>query len=114
MEIMAAIVAIESLKEKCQVEIFSDSQYLVNAIAKGWAKRWQKHGWKRNKREMAINTDLWARLLKACESQKIRFHWIERSSTPENSRCDWLAHRAAMKPDLSIDIGYEHPPNRLL
>ncbi len=114
MEIMAAIVALETLTEQCRVTVFSDSKYLVNAISQGWAKRWQKHGWKRNKRERAQNPDLWERLLKTCKAHKVEFKWVRgHSANPENERCDQLANEAAMRPDLPIDDGYENPPHRL-
>jgi ribonuclease HI len=115
MEIMAAIAALEALREKCQVTLFSDSAYLVNAISKDWAKRWQKHGWKRNKREMAQNPDLWVRLLKACEAHDVEFRWVRgHSANPDNERCDQLANEAAVRQNLPTDEGYEKPPHRLL
>ena len=114
MEIIAAIIALESLTEKCRVTVFSDSEYLVKAMTQGWAKRWQKRGWKRNKREMAKNPDLWARLLKACKGHDIEFQWVRgHSANPENERCDQLANVAAMRRDLPADDGYENPPQRL-
>jgi hypothetical protein len=69
----AVIAGLEALKEKCRVTVFSDSQYVVNAMAGGWARRWQAKGWKRNRREKAINPDLWQRLLAACERRKVHF-----------------------------------------
>ncbi len=114
MEMMAAIVAIGALKENCRVTVYSDSQYLVKAISQGWAKRWQAHGWKRNKRDMAVNPDLWERLLKACEAHEVEFRWIRgHSAHPENERCDQLANEAAIRHDLAADKGYENPPYRL-
>ena len=59
MEMMAVIAALEALKEPCQITLYSDSQYVVNAMTKGWAQRWQANGWKRNKKETAVNPDLW-------------------------------------------------------
>ncbi len=114
MEMMAAIVAVEALKERCRVTVYSDSQYLVKAISQGWAKRWQAHGWKRNKRDMAVNPDLWERLLKACETHIVDFKWIKgHGANSENIRCDQLANEAAMHPNLPVDEGYENPPRRL-
>ncbi len=63
MEIMAAIVGLETLTEKCRVTLYTDSDYLVKAMAEGWARQWQAHSWKRNKGERALNPDLWAKLL---------------------------------------------------
>ena len=108
MEIMAAIVGLESLKTGCKVTLYSDSQYLVHAIEKGWARRWQANGWKRNKREAAINPDLWARLLDLCELHDAEFRWVRgHAGNSENERCDLLATAVASRPDLPVDRGYE-------
>ena len=113
MEIMAAIAGLEAITEKCRVTVVSDSQYLVNAMSQGWAKRWQEHGWRRNKKERALNPDLWEQLIKACEAHEVKFEWIEGHLTPENERCDQLANEAAKRQDLPIDEGYENPKDRL-
>jgi ribonuclease HI len=108
MEILAAIVGIEALKESCNVILFSDSQYLVDSIEKGWALRWQANGWKRNNREKAINPDLWERLLELCKIHKVRFQWVRgHAGHRENERCDELATAAAQGSDLGIDEIYE-------
>lgn len=107
MEIMAAIAGLEALKEPCSVDLYSDSQYVVYAIEKGWARKWRAKGWKRNGNEKAINPDLWARLLDLCEIHDVRFHWIRgHAGHPENERCDELAKAAAARPDLPPDPGY--------
>jgi ribonuclease HI len=107
MEIMAAIAALEALKDPCQVTLYSDSQYLVNAISQGWAERWRANGWKRNKRELAVNPDLWARLLGLCEYHTVEFLWVRgHSGTRENERCDRLAVAAANQTGLPVDEGY--------
>jgi len=107
MEMMAAIAALEALKEPWQVTLYSDSQYLVNAMSLGWAQRWRANGWKRNKRELAINPDLWARLLDLCQSHTVEFLWVRgHSGTRENERCDRLAVASANQPDLPVDEGY--------
>jgi ribonuclease HI len=108
MEILAAIAGLEALKQKCRVTLFSDSQYLVNAIQQGWAVRWRANGWKRNKKDMALNPDLWMRLLACAERHKIEFVWVRgHAGNPENERCDHLAMTAAQGNVLSIDAGYE-------
>ncbi|MFZ9737715.1 MAG: ribonuclease HI [Prochlorotrichaceae cyanobacterium] len=108
MEILAAIVGLEALKEPCQVELYSDSQYVVNAISKGWAKRWQSKGWMRNKDEKALNPDLWERLLSLCDRHQVTFNWVRgHSGNVENERCDRLAVAAAKGSDLEPDTGYE-------
>jgi ribonuclease HI len=108
MEIMAAIAGLEALKEPCQVTLYSDSQYLVNAIEKGWAERWQANGWMRNKKERAVNPDLWQRLLKLCEIHRVKFEWVRgHAGHDENERCDALATSAVRDENLVTDEGYE-------
>jgi len=107
MEILAAIAGLEALKEPCRVALFSDSQYLVYAIQKGWALKWRANAWMRNKKEKAINPDLWERLLKLCEIHDVRFHWVRgHAGNSENERCDQLATAAARGTDLAVDPGY--------
>lgn len=107
MEILAAIKALEALKTPCRVRLHSDSQYLVNAVTKGWARRWQANGWQRNRQEDAINPDLWERLLALCETHEVKFVWVRgHAGNPENERCDTLAGRASKQADLPADEGY--------
>jgi len=107
MEIMAAIIGLEALKARCRVTLYSDSDYLVKAVSKGWAQRWRANGWRRNKRERALNPDLWQRLLQLCECHEVQFRWVKgHAGTPENTRCDELAMKAARQPDLPPDEGY--------
>jgi ribonuclease HI len=96
MELTAAIEALKLLKEPCEVTLFTDSQYLVNGINKGWAKKWKTNGWMRNKQEKALNPELWDQLLTLCERHKITFVWLKgHAGHPENERCDQLAVAAA-------------------
>jgi len=98
MEVLAAIIALEALKETCHVELYSDSRYLVDTIEKGWAKRWKKNNWKRNKNEPALNVDLWERLLTVLEKHKVDFFWVKgHAGHPENERCDELAREEIKK-----------------
>ena len=107
MEMMAVIAALEALKEPCQVTLYSDSQYVVNAMTKGWAQRWQANGWKRNKKEMAVNPDLWERLLMVSKPHDVDFRWLRgHSGIVENERCDRLAFAAATQSGLPEDSGY--------
>ena len=107
MEIMAAIVGLGALKEQCKVTLYSDSEYVVKAMSKGWAQRWRANGWKRNKREKVLNPDLWERLLQLCEYHEVQFGWVRgHAGTPENTRCDELAMQAAQQPNLPGDDGY--------
>jgi ribonuclease HI len=109
MEITAALAALEALRKPCRVILFSDSQYLVNAMSKGWAQRWQANGWKRNKREDAVNPDLWERMLEVCRRHDVEFRWVRgHSGMKENERCDRLAVAAARDSGLPDDPGYKH------
>jgi len=95
MEMMGAIVALEALKEPCKIKLYSDSRYVVDAIEKGWVKKWQANGWRRNKRDSALNVDLWLRMLAALEKHDAKFLWIKgHAGHPENERCDALARSA--------------------
>lgn len=111
MEILAAIKGLEALKQRCKVTVFSDSQYLVNAIEQGWALRWQAHGWWRNRKEKAINPDLWERLLELCGRHDVKFRWVRgHAGVPENERADELAREAALGKRLEVDEMYEKAP----
>jgi len=105
MEIMGAIAGLEALKEPCDVTVVTDSQYLVNAIEKGWARKWKSMGWMRNNKEKALNPDLWERLLRLIDKHKVQFQWIRgHAGHEENERCDRLAVAAASAPNLPEDV----------
>ena len=107
MEITAVIVALSALKRSCEVTLYTDSQYVVNALTKGWAERWRANGWKRNKKEKALNADLWVQLLGLCRGHKVEFVWVRgHAENIENERCDQLAREAAQGVNLSPDHGY--------
>lgn len=92
MELMGVITALKALKRPCTVQLYTDSQYVVNAIEKGWAKKWQANGWMRNKKERAMNPDLWQELLDLLNIQQVTFHWVKgHAENPYNNRCDELA-----------------------
>lgn len=108
MEMMAAIAALRSLEEKSSVTLHSDSKYLVDAVTKGWAKKWQKNGWMRNKKDKAKNPDLWQELLDLCQQHEVDFVWVKgHAGIPENERCDRLAVAAARGINLPADKGYK-------
>lgn len=108
MEIMAAIVGLQTLKAKCAVTIYSDSKYLVDGISKGWAARWRTNGWMRNSKEKAINPDLWKKLLELCAQHEVKFEWVKgHAGNKENERCDSLSLQAAKLRDLPADDPYE-------
>jgi ribonuclease HI len=92
MELTAVIAALEALKEPCQAELWSDSRYVVDALEKGWARSWRAKGWMRNKKEPALNPDLWERLLELTEAHELRCHWVKgHADNPYNNRCDAMA-----------------------
>ncbi len=98
MELTAVIEALELLKEPCQVSLYTDSQYIANALTKGWAKKWKANGWMRNKNEKALNPELWDKLLNLYDVHQIDVNWIKgHAGHPENERCDRLAVNAAEK-----------------
>ena len=108
MEILAVIAALEALREPCEITIHADSQYVVNAIEQGWAKRWRANGWKRNAKEKALNPDLWERLLKELSRHRVRFVWVRgHSGHDENERADELAVAAIRGGELAVDEAYE-------
>jgi len=102
---MAAIKGLECLKEPCEVTVVSDSRYIVDAMEKGWAEKWRANQWMRNKKEKALNPDLWEKLLDLCGRNSVKFEWVNgHSGHPENERCDQLAVAAAAKPNLPEDV----------
>lgn len=110
MEIMAAIAGLEALTQPCQVTVYTDSQYLANAVSQGWARKWQANNWQRTKTEKAINADLWQRLLGQLDKHQVSFQWIRgHDGNPNNERCDRLAVQAARQPNLPPDAGYALP-----
>lgn len=110
MELLGVIVGLEKLKQESIVNVFTDSKYVIDGIEKGWAERWKANNWYRNKKEKAINIDLWDRLLELIEKHEVRFNWVKgHNGHPENERCDFLASMALKSDDLIDDIGYlEH------
>ena len=91
MELLAAISALELLKEPCEVALYTDSQYLCNAINKGWLKGWKVKGWKRKEGELK-NPDLWQRLDALLATHAVTFFWVKgHADNAFNNRCDALA-----------------------
>lgn len=105
MELLAAIAGLEALNRPCEVELYSDSQYLVKAFNEHWIDGWIKKGWKRGKNEPVKNTDLWKRLLKAKAPHRVEFIWVKgHDGHPQNERCDTLATTAADGSSLMDDV----------
>lgn len=111
MELMAAIAGLEALIKPCTVELYSDSQYLVNAFNQNWIDGWIKKGWKRGKNEPVKNVDLWKRLLEAMKPHEVRFIWVKgHAGHEQNERCDALATSAA---DGTVLLDDENPSEKL-
>jgi ribonuclease HI len=89
------------------VRAYSDSEYVVNGLKLGWAKKWRANRWLKSDRKPAINSDLWARLLDLCDTHNVQIDWVRgHNGHPENERCDFLAVQAAKSDDLAPDPGY--------
>jgi ribonuclease HI len=92
MELTAAIEALASLREPCEVTLTSDSKYLIDAITKGWAESWRSKGWKKADKSPALNPDLWEQLLDLLHTHNVSFVWVKgHDGHPYNERCDRLA-----------------------
>lgn len=108
MELLAVIEGLQALNRPCEVTVFSDSKYIVDAVNKGWARRWRASGWKRNRKERALNPDLWARLLRLLDQHDVSVRWVKgHAGNPGNERADALAVAASQGDNLAIDEGYE-------
>ena len=105
MELLAVIVALESVKKlKSEITVYSDSKYVVDAIEKNWLFSWEKTNFKKKK-----NPDLWIRFLQVFRKHKVSFVWVRgHSNNKENDRCDVLAVQAAESNTLLIDKWYEN------
>ena len=98
MEMMAVIEGLKALKEPCEVVLTSDSQYVCNAITKGWAKSWQKNHWIKSDKSQAKNADLWEEMLKLLAIHKVNIVWVRgHNGHPYNERCDKLAVEQSQK-----------------
>lgn len=109
MELLAVITGLEAIKwQDAEVEVYSDSSYVVKAVNEGWLENWERKGWKKVK-----NPDLWMRFLAVYRRHRVSFHWLKgHNGHPENERCDTLAVAAgagavAAGKTLPVDEGYE-------
>ncbi len=92
MELTAVISALSALKRPCEVTLYTDSKYVVDAIEKGWAKKWKANNWMRTNKDKALNSDLWQQLLDLLEIHKVSFVWVKgHAGHAYNERCDRLA-----------------------
>ena len=111
MELLAVIVGLELLTRPCDVELYSDSKYVVDSISKGWVYNWQKKGWIKSDKKPAVNIDLWLRLLPLLKQHKVNFNWVKgHAGNAGNERCDELANLAMdNRAQLQVDDYYENP-----
>ncbi len=109
MELLGVIKALEALTRKhIPLTIYTDSQYIVNAVEKGWLKNWVQTDFKGGKK----NKDLWLQYADLAKNFKIKFVWVKgHADNPYNNRCDELATQAADGNNLLIDEGYENEGN---
>ncbi len=106
MELMAAIVGLESLKEDCNVVLTTDSQYVRLGITQ-WLKNWKRNNWRTSQKEPVKNKDLWQRLDAASARHQIDWQWVKgHAGHPENERCDELARVAATEKATAVDAGF--------
>ncbi|MBQ4285684.1 MAG: ribonuclease HI [Bacteroidales bacterium] len=103
MELLAVIEGLEAIRwVNAQVEVWSDSTYVVKAVNEGWLQEWERKGFRKVK-----NPDLWERFLSVYRRHRVTFHWIKgHAGHPENERCDALAVEARSKESLPQDEGY--------
>ena len=106
MELLAVIAGLEALKKNgMQILVHSDSQYVVNAVEKGWLESWIRTDFKGGKK----NKDLWLRYYELSRLNRVRFRWVKgHAENPFNNRCDELATAAADGSELLVDEGYEN------
>ncbi len=105
MELMAVIVGLEALKKPCDVTLYSDSKYVVDAFNNHWIEGWVKKGWKTAGKTPVKNVELWQRLLKAKETHNVEFVWVKGHAGHEyNERCDTLAVEAGKKENLKTEV----------
>lgn len=92
MELTAVITGLKALKEPCEVDLYSDSKYIIDAVTKGWAVKWNENNWIKSDKKKALNSDLWEQLLELLKIHKVNFFWVKgHAGHAENERCDQLA-----------------------
>lgn len=98
MELTAVVSALEILKESCEVDLTSDSKYVVDAINKGWLTSWQNKSWRKSDGKPVLNIDLWQKLIPQLERHRVTFIWIKgHDGHPYNERCDVEAVKESQK-----------------
>jgi ribonuclease HI len=108
MELTAAIQGLETLTEPCQVDMYTDSRYLCDAIERRWLDGWKRNGWKTSGRKPVKNRDLWERLDMQLQRHGVRFCWVRgHAGDCDNERCDLLARTQAAQAGLPEDPGMD-------
>ncbi len=108
MELMGVILGLEKLKIKSNVQVFTVSKYVVDAITQGWAKGWKQNNLKRKKNKKVLNIDLWNRLLTLISEHNVNFNWVNGyANHSKNKRCDYLATKGINSKVLLDDCGYK-------
>jgi ribonuclease HI len=106
MELRAAIAALDLLSEPCEVELHSDSKYLIDAIQQNWIDGWKRRSWRTAANQAVKNRDLWQQLMEAMAPHRIRWHWVKgHVGHRENERCDQLANQAVAGGEMIDDAG---------
>lgn len=107
MELLAAIIGLESLTSECKVDVTTDSQYVRLGITQ-WLAGWKRNNWRTSQKQPVKNQDLWQRLDAACAKHQVQWHWVKgHNGHPENERCDALARAAAEQQATAIDQAFE-------
>lgn len=107
MELMGVIAGLEALNRPCEIDLYSDSQYVIKAFTDHWIDNWIKKNWKKSDGKSVLNIDLWQRLLTAAKPHKIGWHWVKgHAGHSENERCDELATNAAdnLQPYTAVTL----------
>lgn len=108
MEVLSAIVALNTLTKPCKVRLYSDSKYLIDTIEKRWLDNWQNKNWRNASKKTVKNVDLWKRLIEAMEPHDVEWIWVKGHNGHEfNERCDSLGVAAYNSDNLKVDEGYE-------
>ena len=108
MELMAAVESLGLLKEKCDVDLYSDSKYLTDAINQHWLDSWVKNGWKKSDKKAVLNRDLWESLLELIKIHNVSFIWVKgHAGNKYNEICDALAVEAYTHNATNVDAEYE-------
>ncbi len=112
MELMAVIRGLEALTKPCEVTLYSDSKYVVDAFNQNWIGGWIKRGWKKADKKPVKNVDLWKRLLEVMQPHEVTYVWVKgHDGHPQNERCDTLATTAADGGNLLDDVLLESGKN---